>query len=288
VTEEAGGVTAFENVGGLEELDKCHIGDFSGLFEAIHAAIDLKVKITVSVEVSMGRVMVEDHSGDKGAVNAHELRCMEPMAKVEIRQVDGAGSASRGRKDCIDTEFESSEVTGVGGSFSDVVEAIAANGEANAVGIGFLRTKIGDNTEIGDLAIEGYIAFVYEAESVTARGKADGREAEHEARKLAGAGEFPTGTLGAGAELGVFREFAGVRVDNLETEVGGRGVRRGESEVVRWRPGWHPRRSGSGCRSGQDGAQVEQSFATWGIKGKESIGRCRGGKGGGQREEGVG
>jgi len=73
-------------------------------------------------------------------MDAHVFRFVKLSAQVEVGQVDGDGLCVGGGQDTVDHDLVGGEIRGARSSVAFVFEDVAANGEANAVRFGFVRT----------------------------------------------------------------------------------------------------------------------------------------------------
>ncbi len=82
----------------------------------------------------------------------HEFRVCHQGVEVEILQIDGAVACTLCGDDTVEMNLDCDHVDGGGTGIPGILgDAIAANGEASAIGISLLRMIVDTHPSIGDI-----------------------------------------------------------------------------------------------------------------------------------------
>ena len=81
----------------------------------------------------------------------HEFWACHWGVEVEILQIDGEVACTLCGDDTVEMNFDHDHVNGGGTTIPGVSDAIAANGEASAIGISLLRMIVDTHPSIGDI-----------------------------------------------------------------------------------------------------------------------------------------
>ena len=195
------------------------------MFEARHALLDFDVDEPIRYHIPKIILKYDFFRNDTDG-HSHIFEIFEGCAVIEILDVDGAEAGMVGGDDAVQQHFDGGERSAGGGGVSGVVQAIAADGEADAVDLGFEGADGGDEAAIGDFFGGGDAGPRNEEDSVVASGHA-GTYTLGEATDVVGQGGDPGGRVWAGGEVPVFETFSGLWVDD---GVGKRGRGRALSE----------------------------------------------------------
>ncbi len=133
---------------GLESLTKLIFCEFSGLQEqAVHALPHFGAHMPINdlvfelVEVNNG---LREHMEWGDVLIAGQI-----AAKIKIFQVDGHEVADRGAYDAVEKGHSRSDVGGLGGFITWVINAVAASSPADTLGVDFLWAVGADSAYIG-------------------------------------------------------------------------------------------------------------------------------------------
>ena len=127
------------------------IGEAAGLREAVHAATDLGVDITV-VHKGAEVVVLKDVLGDVRDLDPHVLIVVHRGAEVEIFDVHRHELGARGGDDTVEEELGGGKARRFGADFTRVIDAVAADGEADTTGLGFLGSVRDNEAKVGGCA----------------------------------------------------------------------------------------------------------------------------------------
>ena len=141
-------------VGG-EVGNEALVGEDAGLGQAVHAFLDLDEYISI-VYLVVQVVLLHDDVGYVLHRYSHIFEAIHRSIEVEVFDVGGEDARSGVGNDAVEKEFDCGEVGGGGGDFSFVIDAVAANSEANALFFGLVGAVAGDDLEIGGSASAGH------------------------------------------------------------------------------------------------------------------------------------
>jgi hypothetical protein len=264
MTEQARGVGAGVVTMGSKVFFEAGVGNDAGLREAIHPFADLN-QYTIIVD-NRGQVILS-HDGRRNVpdVNPHVLVPVHGIVEVEILNVKGAESGTRGGNNTVEEELGCGQVGGFGGDIAWILDAVAPTGAADTVLLGFVGLEFGDNPQIGGCAPGGQIGFRYEKDGVCTGGHV-GKNALGQPAKLIGGALQPQVALGASKELMIGLGDAGG------------GIQDG---IGRMLVGWGLRRVGLGPVGESVGFGVKVGNSAALCPGACTVDRCRGrGRGG--------
>jgi hypothetical protein len=134
--------------------------------------------------------------------------------EVEIIQIDGAVACPLCGDDAVEVNFDHAYVNGEGTAIPRVGDAIAANGEANAIGIGLLRTIVDAHVSVCDVFASVDWDVVSSNEDYRVGAFANARDALGKATKFDCVGHAPEFfVLGVDKKVAPFHKGASVGVE---------------------------------------------------------------------------
>ena len=228
-----------------QELDETIIGETTCLGQTIHALAYFNVNIAVMNE--FGQVIFEhDGFGDHTYGDAHvgEVFGFHWCFQVKVFEINRYEFAIGSRDDAVEHCFDSGEIGSLGADVAIVVDAVAANSEADTPRVGFFGAIGGDDSEIS-----GFGAFGDFGDGDKDHGTGTGGHISTvtlaEASDFVGAGGAPESTFAAVAEFGVLGDLAGVGIEGITME----GVVRMKGQLVGY--------DGGGGRNGGRSSRVK-------------------------------
>ncbi len=121
----------------------------AGLGKTLHPLLNLNVYPAIKSDNFVKVVMDNDFVGDDDEMETHVFGVWHGGVVVEIGKVDAQKLGPRGTDGGIDEEFGRGEIGGWCALVAWIVNAIAANGEPNAMFLFFLRPAIAANMAVG-------------------------------------------------------------------------------------------------------------------------------------------
>ena len=140
----------------LEAFSEEFVGNDPGLRESVHAFSDLHVEVAM-VDFGSQVVCLHEIFWDKAGWYSHIFISVHRCFQVEILNVGAAVFGTRRGKDTVPKDFAGDHIGSPSGDFARVSYQIAANGDADSVGVGFLGSVVGDDPGIGYCAVGGYV-----------------------------------------------------------------------------------------------------------------------------------
>lgn len=148
-------------------FDKAFICKLAGLREALHAFLDSNKSMSIMGEAHK-LVLFHDAIGNGPERDAHVFVLVHSSVEVEVGDVNAAVGGVVSGEGAVDDKFGSSRVCSGRADVARVVDEVAANGEADTVGSGFLRADIDNNAEVGGFAIGREIIVFDEVDGFSA------------------------------------------------------------------------------------------------------------------------
>jgi hypothetical protein len=153
-------------------------------------------------------------------VDGDEFWAVKGGAEVEVSDVEGAKFGARPGEDTVDHEFDEFERGCPGADIAGVANAVATDGDASAIRVGFFGTDLADHIGVSDFlaAVQRYVFVVNDIEGVCAFDAFGGAigcgaNALAEAAQFVGIGFAPyLSERRVFVELALFEGFAGVVV----------------------------------------------------------------------------
>ena len=107
-------------------------------------------------------IFCDEFFGNVGEADADIFGTIERSAEVKVTDVEGDEFGTLAREDAVDHEFDKFERSGLGADVASVADAVAADGDTSAVGIGFFGTDFANNLGVGDFfaAVGGDVVIV--------------------------------------------------------------------------------------------------------------------------------
>ena len=195
--------------------------------EAVDASADFEVDPVV-VNVLHEVVFINEVLRDVGELDFDVFGTIQRGAEIEVGDVEGAEACTFAGENTVDHEFDQFKWCRFGADIAWVADAVAANGDAGSVGIGFFGAHFADHLGVGDFfaAVDGYVFVVYDVEGVCAFDSLAistrvVSNALAETTKFVSIRLVPDGAeLGVFAELAIFKGFACIVVYDRGGEVG--------------------------------------------------------------------
>ena len=201
-------------------LDEAVVGDAAGLGKAVHAFPNFDVDVSI-VDKGGEVVLGHDGVGDDGDWDAHVgvVLGLHRRVQVEILEVAGHEAGVLCGDDAVQDGLDGGEIGRFGADVAVVVDAVAADGEADAVGVAFFGAVGGNDSEVRRFDVFWHFGDRDEEHGVGA-GSHVFAVALGEAADFIGAGGDPDWTVTAIAEFGVFGDLARVGVEGVAVEGG--------------------------------------------------------------------
>jgi hypothetical protein len=135
--------------------------------------------------------------------------------EVEILQIDGAEACTICGDDTVEVNLDCDHVNGGGTAIPGVGDVIAANGEASAIGIGFLRTIVDAHASVRDVFVSVDWDVILSHEDYPVGAFANARDALGKATEVDYVGLAPEFfVLGVDKKAAHFHEDTGVGVED--------------------------------------------------------------------------
>lgn len=211
VFEETGCVFRLVVARGREMFDEPIVGNFAGLWEAIHAFTNLDVNVAI-VDFVREVVLVHDCFGYEVDWDAHVLVLCHGSFEVEVLDVGSEELGVWGRKNAVKEDFGRCEICSFGADVAVVDNSVAPDGESNAFLDCFVGFVGGNNAQVGGFATSGNVRDVDEVHGVGAC-RHVGKISLGEAAYFVGSGRFPGGAFRAVSKCFVFGVESGIGVN---------------------------------------------------------------------------
>ena len=264
VAEESGGVASGNVAISGEVLDEFDVGESSSLGKTVHACANFGEE---SIVFDEGSKIVFVHyiirNGPGGNVEVLILAGVgERGDEIEIGKVEAEKGGTRSGEYTVEEELGSGEISCGRVCFASVVDKVASDGEADAVGVSFLRTMVGADAKVCGFLSFGKLIGVDEMKSVGSFGVAV-LAALCKTGDLFGAALFPKKFVLSFEEVSVFFKFTGVGVEDgvgLTEWIGGWIGSAPEfvcDKLLEFgrEPGW--------CGDGVAGLEIQTGFVDW-------------------------
>jgi hypothetical protein len=134
-----------------KKFDKLVVGDFAGLWEAVHASLDLDVDKAVA---DFGSQIVQVHDGIWDHVDgySHVLISVHGRSQVEVLEVASHEFCAWCRDDAVEEELGIDETSGFGADVTRIFDAVAADGPTYSEWVLLFWPVSADDSEIRDFA----------------------------------------------------------------------------------------------------------------------------------------
>ena len=165
VSEETGSVFGGDVALGGEMFLEAMVGKDASLWKAIHAFADFHLDHVVVDEV--GQLVLEHDVGrDVFDWNPHVFELCHGRVQIEILDVDGHVFGTGSGEDAVEVGFDGGEVGSGSRDLAMVDDLVAADGEADAVHLGFVQFESGDNAKVSGNSIVGFVCVFDEVHGV--------------------------------------------------------------------------------------------------------------------------
>jgi hypothetical protein len=168
--------------GGFEFLDELIECDNCCFFQAVHAASDLEIDVTVGSNLDVVVAIVRDLLVNDRRGYSNVLKIVHGGAEKVILYVQAAvASAFVGIGNCaVDVKLRIEHRDGWRACITRVVKLVTASCHADATDFCLLRANIANEIGVGGFSIGRYLGFVNEEESVSACDLVGGRTSNTE------------------------------------------------------------------------------------------------------------